>query len=139
MPRIYSARVTASYEANSDNLALEITAPAGTSLKIRKIRIMADDGTSTTTPDYHKKVKLVRESAGGTGGTSYTPIDLDAISAASAATVKTGLTTVGTISETIDVLSIHSATDFYWQAYDEDDMITIAAGGIFGIVVNPAA
>lgn len=138
MPEIYSAQFAGDFDANTDTLAIEITAPSNVALRIRKIRIMHNDGTATVTADYHKKIKIVRESVAGTGGTSYTPIKLDANSAASAATVKTKLTAVGTISDTLDVHSVHAVTDFYWQAYDDDDKISVAPSGIFGIVVNPA-
>ena len=138
MTKTYSAQVTGAFDLNTDKLAIEITAAANTTVKIKKIRVFHDDGTATVTSDYHKKVKLVRESVAGTGGGSYTPLKLDANASASASTVKTGVFTVGTISDTIDALSIHSTTDFYWQAADEDDKIVVAPSGIFGIVINPA-
>ena len=138
MPGVYSAQAFAALDANTDQLLIEVTAPSNVGIKIRKIRIMHADGTETVTADYHKKVKLVRESVAGTGGSSYTPIKLDANSAAAGSTVKTDLSAVGTISDTIDVFSIHSVTDFYWQAYDDDDKISVEPSGIFGVVVNPA-
>lgn len=138
MSNSYSAQVAPLLAANADKLVFELTAPANTTVKIKKIRIMHDDGTATVTSDYHKEVKLVLESVAGTGGSTYTPLDLDASATASACTVKTGTFTPGTISDTIDSLSIHNNTDFYWSAADEDDKIVLAPGGIFGIVINPA-
>ena len=139
MAQVYSAHVTASFDQNADKLAIEIAAAANTTIKIKKIRVSHGNGTGTATTDYYKSVKLVRESAGGSGGTAYTPVKLNASSADSTATVKTGPFTVGTITDTINVFSVHSGTDFLWSAADEDDKITVAPGGIFAIVVNPAA
>jgi hypothetical protein len=56
----------------------------------------------------------------------------------SVCTIKTGTFTGGTINKTIDINSVHSTTDFLWQAADDDDKIVVAANGIFGIIVNPA-
>lgn len=97
---------------------------------------MNSDGTTTVTDDYHKCVKLVRESVAGTAGTSYTPIKLDPNSSASTSTVKTGSFIPGTISDTVDIISVHSGTDFYWSAADEDDKIVVAPSGIFGIIMT---
>ena len=138
MTTIYTAQVSAEFNFNEDNLAIEIAAASNTTVKIKQIRVMTDDGTRVDTIDHYKSVKLVRESAAGTGGSSYTPIKRDPSSAASGSTVKTGAFVVGTVSETIDSLSVHSVTDFYWSAADEEDKITVEPGGIFGIVLNPA-
>jgi len=117
---------------------MELDAAANDSIKIRRIRIMHGDGTATVSADYHRKVKLITESAGGTGGSTFTPVAKDANATAASTTCKTSLTAVGTIDKTLDIQSQHSATDFIWQAADEDDKIVIKPGGIFGIVVNPA-
>jgi hypothetical protein len=138
MTNVYCANVVASFTTNTDSLAVEITAAANTKVKIKKIRIMHDDGTATVTSDYYKNVKLVTESVAGTGGSSFTPIALDGNTTASTSTVKTGAFTKGTITDNINVVSIHSVTDFYWSAADEDDKIVLTPGGIFGVVVNPA-
>ena len=139
MPQVYSAHITAGFDQNTDKLAIEITAPSNTTIKIKKIRVSHGNGTGTITTDYYKTVKLVRESAAGTGGTSYTPVKMNANSVDSTATVKTGPFTVGTITDTVNILSVHSGTDFLWSAADENDKIVVSPGGIFGIVVNPAA
>lgn len=138
MTTVYSAQVTAACKINTDSLTVEITAPANTTLKIRKIRISDGDGTGLTVSDYHREAKLVFESVAGTGGNTYTPIDLDDSATPSLSTVNTGAFTPGTISTTLDSLSIHSATDFYWSAADEDDKIVVTPGGIFGLILNPA-
>jgi hypothetical protein len=140
MTYIYSAVVQSNFTANTDSLAIEITAPANVTVKIRKIRITHDDGTAWVTSDYYRKVKIVTESVAGTGGASYTPIPVDANNPAAASTVQinTGSFAVGTISATVDINSIHSTTDFSWQAEDEDDKIVVTPGGVFGVIVNPA-
>jgi len=140
MVDIYSAYVQSAFAANADSLAIEITAPANVTVKIRRIRISHDDGTATASSDYHRRVKLVTESVAGTGGSSYTPVPTDINATASACTVKVngGSFVVGTIDRTIDINSQHNTTDFLWQARDEDDKIIIKAGGIFGVIVNPA-
>lgn len=137
MTNTYTAVISGNFPPNTDNLAIEITAPANQTIKIKKIRITDADGTATTVNDFHRRVKLVTESVAG-GGTSFTPITLDGNAPASNSTVTTGPTAVGTVATTIDCLSIHSATDFFWQAADEDDKIVLTPGQIFGIVVNTA-
>ena len=137
---MYSAVVQSIFAANTDTLAIEIDAPANTTLKIRKIRISHDDGTATASSDYQRKVKLVMESSAGSGGSSYTPIQVDGNDTASVSTVNinSGSFVPGTISSTLDIQSQHSSCDFVWEAADEDDKIIVAPGGIFGVTVNPA-
>ena len=141
MTTTYSAVVTGSFVAGQDSVAIEIDAAANETIKIKKIRITDTDGTNAPTNmnDYYRKVKLVVESATATGTSAYTAVDTDDNSSPSTSTVKIGPGTPGTISTTIDVLSLHSTTDFIWQAADEDDKIVITPGGIFAVVVNPAA
>lgn len=140
MTTTYSAIVQSIFAANTDTLAIEIDAPANTTLKIRKIRISHDDGTGTVSADYYRKVKLVFESAAGSGGSSYTPIPVDSNAPASGATVNinSGSFILGTVSATLDIQSQHSSSDFVWEAVDEQDKIIVAPGGIFGVTVNPA-
>lgn len=143
MTYVYSAVVQSAFSTDTDTLAIEITAPANQSVKIRKIRVFTSDGTDTTSFDHNKKVKLVLESAAGSGGSSYTPITLNANDPASVSTVNvapsSGSFTLGTISSTIETISVHSDTGLYWHAADEGDKITIPPGGIFGVTVNPPA
>lgn len=143
MTHVYSAVVQSAFSTDTDSLAIEITAPANKYVKIRKIRVFTSDGTDTTSFDHNKKVKLITESAAGSGGTSYTPITLNANDPASVCTVNiapaTTAFTIGTISTTIDIFSIHSDSGFIWHASDEGDKISIAPGGIFGVTVNPPA
>jgi len=138
MTNVYSVYEQGAYTANTESLAVEIDAPTNVEIRIRKIRITASDGTDTTVPDYYTKLRLVIESAAGSGGTTFTPVPNDANAPAAASTVKTGPFTIGTVSSTIDTLSVHSGTDFNWEAKDEDDKIVIAPGGIFAVTLNPA-
>ena len=140
MTNVYSAVVTGNFSVNTNSLAIEIDAPANTTIKIKKIRITDTDGTlaPTNMNDYYRDVSLVIESVAGTGMSTYTPIEIDDNAPASVSTVKIGPGTAGTIATTIDSLSLHSATDFFWQAADEDDKIVVTPGSIFGIVINPA-
>src|SRR5215831_7179636 len=138
MTNIYSAVVTAGFTLNTDQLAIEIDAPANTTIKIKKIRVTVDDGTGLTTDDNYHSIDLITESVAGTGGSTYTPIAIDANAPASLSTVKIGPMTKGTVASTIDALSIHAGTDYYWAAADEDDKIVITPGSIFGIVINQA-
>jgi hypothetical protein len=141
MVYVYSAYVQTNFLIGTDQLAIEIDAPANTTLKITQINVSIGDGTATASSDFYRKVKIVTESAAGTGGTSYTPAALDANQPASASTVtvNNGAFAVGTIANTIDVNSQHSTNSFVWRAVDEDDKIVVAAGGIFGVVLNTAA
>ena len=136
----YAAVVTGAFAPNTDSLAIEIDAPANVTIKIKTIRITDTDGTlaPTNMNDYYRKVKLVTCSTSGTGS-AFTPIEIDDNNTASVCTVETGPGTPGTIASTIETLSIHSTTDYIWQAADEDDKIIVKPGGIFAVIVNPAA
>lgn len=139
MVYVYSAYVQANFTVGTDKLAIEIDAPANKTIKIRQIKVVYGDGTAAASADFHRKVKVVTESAAGSGGASYTPVPLDQTVPASASTVNTGAFTVGTIDQTLDVNSQHSSNSFIWKAVDEDDKIVLKPGSIFAIVVNTAA
>jgi len=138
MVSIYSAFVQASLTANADTTVIEIDAPANAIIRIRAVRVMHGDGTATASADYQRRVKLVTESVAGTGGATFTPVGLNANSGTSNVTVKTGLTAAGTVDATVDVMSQHSSTDFWWDAKDEDDKIVIKPGAMFAVVVRPS-
>jgi len=128
----------AAFTVNTDTLAIELDAPTNVTVKIRRIRVMHSDGTATVSADYYRKVKIITESAGGTGGSTFTPIARDANATPAISTVKTGLTALGTVDKTVDIYATHSTNDFIWQAVDEDDKIVVKPGIFFGIVINPA-
>ena len=136
MTNVFTVAATVKCPVGLDCLAVEITAPANIEIKIKKIRIIEGDGTGLAVLDYYKTIKVVTESAAGTLGTAYTPIDIDDNNTPAVATVKTGPMGLGTIDKTIDQLSLHTNTDFYWAASDEDDKIVIKPGGIFALQVN---
>lgn len=136
MTTTYTAVMSGNLAPATDTLLIEIQTPSNQTIKIKKIRISYGDGTQLVVADGTKSVALITESVAGTGGSTYTPIALDGSTTASTATVKTGLMTKGTVASTIDDMSIHSGTDFLWQAADEDDKIVLTPGSIFGIVVN---
>lgn len=138
MVSIYSAFVQASLTVNTDNYVVELGPPAGAVIRIRTVRVMHGDGTATTSADYQRRVKLVTESVAGTGGATFTPVPLNANSGASSITVKTGLTVGGTIDQTVDTMSQHNTTDFFWEARDEDDKIVVKPGELFAVVVSPS-
>ena len=139
MTSTYSAVVTGYFQPNTDQIAIEIDSPASSIIKIRKIRITTTDGQDTAVKDAHKAVDLIIESVGTTGGSLYTPIPVNANNPASACTVTVGPAAKGTVFQTVDTMSVHSGTDYLWQAADDDDKIVIQPGQIFAIVVNPAA
>ena len=139
MTTTYIAVVSGAFPTNDDYLATEITAPSTKTIKIKRIRITQDDGTQTVTADAFKSVSFIIESVAGTNGTSFTPISLDGNAPAATSTVKIGPMTKGTVATTINTLSIHSGTDYFWQAADEDDKIVLTPSSIFGVVINPAA
>lgn len=138
MANVYSAQVVSPFRNGTDILAIEITAAANKTIKIRRIRISRGLGTETVVADYLTKVKLITESVAGTGGTTYTPTEMDDSCPNSTSTVKT-TALVGTIDKTIDILSLHSNHDYIWNARDEADKIVTKPGGIFAISINPAA
>lgn len=136
MTNTYVAVVSGLLSLSTDKLMIEIDAPSNQTIKIKKIRVTYGDGTQTVVADGTKSVSLITESVAGKNGTSFTPIPLDGNAPTSQSTVNIGPMFKGTVSTTIDDMSIHSGTDFLWQAADEDDKIVLTPGSIFGIVVN---
>lgn len=135
----YSAVVTGYFTPGTDQIAIEIDAPANTIIKIKKIRITHSDGQHANVEDSYKALDLVIQSVGTTGGSLYTPIEVNDSATVSKCIVTVGPAPKGTIFQTIDTISIHAGTDFVWQAADEDDKIVIQPGQIFAVVVNAAA
>lgn len=138
MPDVYCASVVSELSVVIDSLTIEITASPNKTVKIKRIRVMHGGGSETLTSDYHRNIKLVFESVAGTGGNVFNPVKMDPNSNPSTSSVIVGAFKPGTISDTLDSLSVHSATDYNWAAADEDDKITLAPGGIFGIILNVA-
>lgn len=126
--------------ANTNDTFIEITAPASTGIKIKRISAPFNSGTGTTSSDSYFKFTLCRKSVAGTGGITGTIVKRDANSNPSLSTVKVKDTTiaftVGTVSENIEIIASHQSSIFDWFAVDEADKIEIVAGGIFGLLAS---
>src|SRR4029077_17895832 len=65
-------QATSNTSINTEDLFLELKAPASVTIKIKRVRVGFSDGTATAGVDNHFRVKLVRYTT-STAGTTATP------------------------------------------------------------------
>jgi len=56
--------------ADTEDLLVEIASNSAKQIKIKKIEVCADRGVTTTTADGYFKIRILEESAAGSGGGS---------------------------------------------------------------------
>lgn len=138
MGTVLCSAVAANFPTNADRMAIMVeTSAATTPIRIKKVRITSGDGTETTTPDYHKRIKFGLTS-NTTSGSNQTPKVVNRSRNWYWTSSRIGPGTGYTIDTTIDTFSIHSATDFVWQAADDEDKIVVPSGTSFIVEINPA-
>ena len=143
MPQyIANVQATSNTSANTLDTFIEITAPSGVQFKVKRFRVAFGDGTQTAGVDNHFAFRTVRKSVAGATGSTFTAIKKNANVGASGCTVKvkngTTAFSVGTVTDTIDIVAINGRMVYEWIARDDDDMIVVAAAGIFGIHLQSA-
>jgi hypothetical protein len=139
----YTSNVTATSNTstNTDDVFLELTAPASTQFKVKRVRVGFSDGTATAGVDNHFKVKLYRwDTTTGGSSSAFTPVRRNANAPAAVVTVKTKTTTtalaLGTTNVTIiDAIAPNGRALYEWLARDDDDMIVVKAAGLFAVVI----
>jgi len=141
MPQyIANVQATSNTSTNADDKFIEITAPAATIFKVKRLRVGFSDGTATVGVDNYFRIKLVRTSTAGATGSAFTPIRKDVNSPASVCTVKvkngTTAFTTGTVTDNIDWISVNGRMIYEWISRDDQDMIVVLPAGIFGIVLS---
>lgn len=139
--RIYSAQVDQfnSTTANRDETFIEISIPAGTTIKIRRIYTTGSRGDDTGSNGHYWPMKYMITSATVSDGmAAYTPIPRDPGIAASLCTVKrrnnASLPNApGTLVTLLDIVVMWTNNDYEFFAQDEDDSYTITGAKFFVI------
>lgn len=133
---------TSNTTINTDDVWIEVKAPAAVTLKVKRIRVCFGNGTATAGLDNSIRIKFMRWDT-TTGGTSLTPTTnkKNANLNASTATVKGKNTTtalaLGTTNvETLDVVGVNARAIYEWIARDDDDMIVVKPASCFGLVLS---
>jgi|SRR6266487_962075 len=141
---VANVQATSNTTINTEDVFIELTAPASTTIKIKRVRVGFSDGTSTAGVDNHFRVKLLRYDTTTAGSsTAFTPIKRNQNSPAAVATckIKTGATALalgtGTVT-IIDLIAPNGRALYEWLARDDDDMIVTKAAGLFAVVIQSA-
>jgi hypothetical protein len=127
--------------ANTEDLLIEIASNANKQIKIKKIEICADRGVTTTTADGYFLIRILEESAAGSGGAAQSKVKLDVNSATSTASAvaKNGTTnfSLGTVANVWDIITLpQNFGTWQFVAIDDDDKYVPTTGNIFTISVK---
>lgn len=134
-----NVQTTSNGTANTPDTFIELKAPTGVTIKIKRVRVGFSDGTDTAGVDNHFVVKLYRwdtTTAGTT--TTFTPVPRNANLQAAVATakIKSGACALGTTNVTIvDLISVNGRALYEWLARDDDDMIVVKPASLFAVVL----
>jgi hypothetical protein len=121
---------------DTEDTFVELTAAAGSGLRVKRVRISC----ATPAIDNRFSVRLVRKTVAGATGVAFTPVKRDPDMRASSAVcnVKNGVTafTIGTLGDIVDEFSLNTRALFEWVPRGEEEVLKIAAGGIFGVLLK---
>jgi hypothetical protein len=142
----YTTNITATSNGtiNTDDVFIELKAPAGVTIKIKRVRVGFSDGTATAGVDNHFLVKLYRWDTSTSGSnTTLTPVPRNGNAPAAVATGKGKTTTtalaLGTTNVTIvDKIAPNGRALYEWIARDDDDMIVVKPASLFAVVIASA-
>lgn len=141
----YTTNVQATSNAtiNTADVFVELKAPTGVTIKIKRVRAGFSDGTATAGVDNHFVVKLYRWDTTTAGTGAFTPVPRNGNAPAAVATAKVKQTTtamaLGTTNVTIvDQISPNGRALYEWLARDDDDMIVVKPASLFAVVIASA-
>lgn len=139
----YTTNVSATSNAtlNTADVFVELKAPAGVTMKVKRVRVGYSDGTATIGVDNYFMVKLYRWDTTTAGSsTPFTPVPRNANFTAATTTGKVKTTTtalaLGTTNVTIvDQISVNGRALYEWLARDDDDFIVVKPASLFAVVI----
>jgi len=132
---------TTNTSVNTEDTFIEIDMPASTIAKIKRIRV----SHNTAASDSCTRILLCRKSATGAGTTiAMTEVKKNPLAPAAlcVGTIKSTTNTwaAGTKTDTLDDIQVNGRGIWEWVARDDDDMIVLESGGIFGVnIMNNTA
>jgi len=146
----YTTNVSATSNAtiNTADVFVELKAPTGITIKVKRVRVGYSDGTATVGLDNYFMVKLYRWDTTTAGSsTAFTPVlrnanlPISVLPASGSCKIKTTTTALalGTTNVTIvDQVSINTRALYEWLARDDDDMIVVKPASCFAVVIASA-
>lgn len=140
----YTTNVQATSNAtlNTEDVFVELKAPAGVTIKVKRVRVGYSDGTATIGVDNYFRVKLARwDTTTGGSATTFTPVPRNANFTAATATCKIKTTTTALALGTtnivvVDLISVNGRALYEWLARDDDDMIVVKPASLFSVVLQ---
>jgi hypothetical protein len=140
-----NVQATSNTSINTEDLFLEIKAPASVTIKIKRVRVGFSDGTATAGVDNHFRIKMVRYTTSTAGAaTTMVPVPRDAnrqVTTLATVKIKNGATAcaLGTTAVVVvDLISVNGRALYEWLARDDDDMIVTLPGQCFCIGIQSA-
>lgn len=135
-----NVQATSNTTINTADVFVELKAPTGVTIKIKRVRVGFSDGTATAGVDNYFMVKLYRWDTTTAGTGTFTPIARNGNAPAAVATAKVKQTTtamaLGTTNVTIvDQISVNGRALYEWLARDDDDMIVVKPASLFSVVI----
>ena len=144
MPQyIANVQATSNTTINTEDVFIELKAPASVTFKVKRVRVGYGDGTQTAGVDNHFRIKLARWDTTTAGSaTTFTPIARNGNSPASILTsckIKNGTTALalGTTNVTVvDLISVNGRALYEWLSRDEDDYVVVKPASCFAVVIQ---
>ncbi|HSW92017.1 MAG TPA: hypothetical protein VLG09_05210 [Candidatus Saccharimonadales bacterium] len=137
-----NVQATSNTVVNTEDVFIELKAPASVIFKVKRVRVGFSDGTDTAGVDNHFRIKLARwDTTTGGSATTGTAIIRNANLPAAVTTLKVKTTTtalaLGTTNVTvIDLISVNGRALYEWLARDDDDMIIVKPASCFAVVLQ---
>jgi len=137
-------QATSNSTINTEDLFLELKAPTGVTIKIKRVRVGFSDGTDTAGVDNYFRIKFVRydtTTAGTTAAPTVSMVPKNANFVAAVSTVKGKSTTtacaLGTTNVTVvDLISVNGRALYEFIARDEDDYIVVKPASLFCVALQ---
>jgi len=143
---VTNVQATSNTTINTEDLFLELKAPTGVTIKIKRVRVGFSDGTDTAGQDNYFRIKLVRYDT-STAGTTVAPgidrVPKNANMPAATATSKGKSTTtacvIGTTNvQPVDLIPPNARALYEFIARDEDDYIVVKPASCFCVAIQSA-
>lgn len=141
---VTNVQATSNSTINTEDLFLELKAPTGVTIKIKRVRVGFSDGTDTAGVDNYFRIKTVRydtTTAGTTGTPGVDRVAKNANMPAATATSKGKSTTTACVLGTtnvsvVDLISVNGRALYEFVARDEDDYIVVKPASCFCVALQ---
>jgi hypothetical protein len=132
-------QATTNSSANTEDTFIELKAAASTSLLIKRVRV----SVNTAASDDVFTVRLLRNSAAGSGGGAYTPLKKRQLAPASTVTCNVKQTTsafsVGSNTDVPDRVNVNGRAIWEWIPRGSEEFIETASAAYFAVGIACSA